>query len=390
MNLSVNFNKHSKSQFLSLEQVEEFGGKVDAIRRQVMDDLGEKDAEYIYKIRNFIRYSEITSRGMLMLAGWLPPVWLLGTGLLGISKIVENMELGHNVMHGQFDWMNDPSLNGANYDWDTIATGDDWKYTHNYMHHTYTNIVGMDHDVGYGLIRVSESQKWEPRFLFNIPVAMQLMVFFEWYVGVQRLHLEEVIVYKTKTWAQVWEEAAPLRQKMRRQIVKDYVFFPLIAGPNALPVFTGNAVANIIRNLWASAVIFNGHFTEDAETFEFEIDNTEKETRAEWYLRQIRGSSNFSGAAWLHILSGNLSHQIEHHLFPDMPANRYAEVAPKIKALCAEYGIHYNEASFIKQFSTVWIGLAKCSLPQEWNKQMVEKIQILKSGWNDLKNKLIK
>ena len=390
MNLSVNFNKHSKSQFLSLEQVEEFGGKVDAIRRQVMDDLGEKDAEYIYKIRNFIRYSEITSRGMLMLAGWLPPVWLLGTGLLGISKIVENMELGHNVMHGQFDWMNDPSLNGANYDWDTIATGDDWKYTHNYMHHTYTNIVGMDHDVGYGLIRVSESQKWEPRFLFNIPVAMQLMVFFEWYVGVQRLHLEEVIVYKTKTWTQVWEEAAPLRQKMRRQIGKDYVFFPLIAGPNALPVFTGNAVANIIRNLWASAVIFNGHFTEDAETFEFEIDSVEKETRAEWYLRQIRGSSNFSGAAWLHILSGNLSHQIEHHLFPDMPANRYAEVAPKIKALCAEYGIHYNEASFIKQFSTVWIGLAKCSLPQEWNKQMVEKIQILKSGWNDLKNKLIK
>ncbi|HJF28541.1 MAG TPA: acyl-CoA desaturase [Acinetobacter lwoffii] len=390
MNLSVNFNKHSKSQFLSLEQVEEFGGKVDAIRRQVMDDLGEKDAEYIYKIRNFIRYSEITSRGMLMLAGWLPPVWLLGTGLLGISKIVENIELGHNVMHGQFDWMNDPSLNGANYDWDTIATGDDWKYTHNYMHHTYTNIVGMDHDVGYGLIRVSESQKWEPRFLFNIPVAMQLMVFFEWYVGVQRLHLEEVIVYKTKTWTQVWEEAAPLRQKMRRQIVKDYVFFPLIAGPNALPVFTGNAVANIIRNLWASAVIFNGHFTEDAETFEFEIDSVEKETRAEWYLRQIRGSSNFSGAAWLHILSGNLSHQIEHHLFPDMPANRYAEVAPKIKALCAEYGIHYNEASFIKQFSTVWIGLAKCSLPQEWNKQMVEKIQILQSGWNDLKNKLIK
>lgn len=390
MNLSVNFNKHSKSQFLSLEQVEEFGGKVDAIRRQVMDDLGEKDAEYIYKIRNFIRYSEITSRGMLMLAGWLPPVWLLGTGLLGISKIVENIELGHNVMHGQFDWMNDPSLNGANYDWDTIATGDDWKYTHNYMHHTYTNIVGMDHDVGYGLIRVSESQKWEPRFLFNIPVAMQLMVFFEWYVGVQRLHLEEVIVYKTKTWTQVWEEAAPLRQKMCRQIVKDYVFFPLIAGPNALPVFTGNAVANIIRNLWASAVIFNGHFTEDAETFEFEMDSIEKETRAEWYLRQIRGSSNFSGAAWLHILSGNLSHQIEHHLFPDMPANRYAEVAPKIKALCAEYGIHYNEASFIKQFSTVWIGLAKCSLPQEWNKQMVEKIQILKSGWNDLKNKLIK
>ncbi|ATO20454.1 acyl-CoA desaturase [Acinetobacter sp. LoGeW2-3] len=385
MNMQIDFKRHSKTQFLSPEQIQEFGAKVDAIRREVMEDVGEKDAEYIYKIRNFVRYSEIASRGMLMVAGWLPPVWLLGTGLLGISKIVENMELGHNVMHGQFDWMNDPSLNGSTYDWDTIATGDDWKYTHNYIHHTYTNIVGMDHDVGYGLIRVSESQPWELRFIWNIPLTIQLMVFFEWYVGVQRLHLEDVIAYKTKTWKQVWDEAAPLRKKMRRQVLKDYVFFPIIAGPNAIPVFTGNAVANVIRSLWASAVIFNGHFTEDAETFE--MDNTDNETRAEWYLRQIRGSSNFSGTEWLHILSGNLSHQIEHHLFPDMPANRYSEVAPKIKALCAEYGIHYNEASFMKQFSTVWVRVAKCSVPNEWHTQIAEKVQSVKSIFNGVKAK---
>ncbi|MFU9813868.1 fatty acid desaturase family protein [Acinetobacter radioresistens] len=362
MNMSVQYPLNSKSRHLTPEEIQQFGEQVDAIRREVMDSLGEKDAAYIYKIRNFVRYSEIASRGMLMFAGWIPPVWLAGTTLLGISKIVENMELGHNVMHGQFDWLNDQSLNGANYDWDTISTGDDWKYTHNYVHHTYTNIVGKDHDVGYGLLRVSESQKWELRFLFNIPLAIQLMVFFEWYVGVQNLHLEDVLVYKTKTWKQVWQDAAKLRLKLRRQVLKDYIFFPLIAGPNALPVFAGNAVANIIRSLWASAVIFNGHFTEDAETFE--PDNTENESRAEWYLRQIRGSSNFSGTEELHILSGNLSHQIEHHLFPDMPANRYAEVAPKIKALCAEYGIHYNEASFMQQFASVWVRLAKCSLPE--------------------------
>ena len=387
MNMSIQLNPNSKSKFLTPEQTQELGEKIEAIRREVMDDLGEKDANYIYKIRDFVRYSEIASRGMLMFAGWLPPVWLLGTGLLGISKIVENMELGHNVMHGQFDWLNDPSLNGTTYDWDTIATGDDWKYTHNYIHHTYTNIVGMDHDVGYGLVRVSDAQKWEPRFLFNIPLGIQLMVFFEWYVGLQRLHLEDALVYKTKTWKQVWEEAAPLRKKMRRQVVKDYVFFPLIAGPNAIPVFAGNAVANVIRSLWASAVIFNGHFTEDAENFE--LDNVDNETRAEWYVRQIRGSSNFSGTQWLHILSGNLSHQIEHHLFPDMPANRYVEVAPKVKALCAEYGIHYNEASFMKQFSTVWVRLAKCSLPNEWNQQITGKTHAVKSVFSYFKAKLV-
>jgi fatty acid desaturase len=220
---------------------------------------------------------------------------------------------------------------------------------------------------------VSESQAWEPRFLFNIPLAIQLMVFFEWYVGVQNLHLEEVIAYKRKTWREVWQDATKLRKKVKRQIVKDYVFFPMIAGPNAIPVFTANAVANVIRSLWASAVIFNGHFTEDAETFE--PDHTENETRAEWYIRQIRGSSNFTGTQWLHILSGNLSHQIEHHLFPDMPANRYAQVAPKIKALCAEYGIHYNEASFVRQFASVWFRLAKCSLPNDMTGQFKKTIQ---------------
>ena len=377
MNMSVEFVEHSKSKHLSAEQVAEFGQQVERIRREIMDSIGEQDAQYIYKIRNFVRYSEIASRGLLMFGGWMPPVWLLGTGLLGLSKIVENMELGHNVMHGQFDWLNDPSLNGAAYDWDTMSTGDDWKYTHNYIHHTYTNIVGKDHDVGYGLLRISDLQKWEPRFLLNLPLTLQLMLFFEWYVGLQNLHLEDAIIYKSKTWAQVWQDSAKFRQKASRQIAKDYLFFPLIAGPNAVAVLSGNVVANLLRNVWASAVIFNGHFTEDTETFE--QDNTEHETRAEWYLRQIRGSSNFTGTSALHILSGNLSHQIEHHLFPDMPANRYAEAAVQIRALCREYGIHYNEASFFKQSLSVWLRVAQYSLPNGYVSSVKQSIRKLKN-----------
>ncbi|HCQ9956864.1 acyl-CoA desaturase [Acinetobacter baumannii] len=375
--MALKVSMASKSAHLTPEQIEEFGRRVEQIRQDVMQSLGEQDAKYIYKVRNFVRYTEIASRGMLMFCGWIPPVWLLGTGLLGISKIVENMELGHNVMHGQFDWLNEPSLNGNTYDWDTIASGDDWRETHNYVHHTYTNIVGKDHDVGYGILRVSDQQKWEPRHLFNIPLALQLMFFFEWYVGVQNLHLEDALVYKTKSWKQVWKDAAKVRKKATRQILKDYVFFPVISGPMFLPVFAGNVVANIIRNLWSSAVIFNGHFTEDAETFE--PDNTDIETKAEWYLRQIRGSSNFSGTEWLHFMSGNLSHQIEHHLFPDMPANRYKEVAPKIKALCAEYGINYNEANFMRQFWSVWVRLVKCSLPNHTTAKVMQTLEKLKA-----------
>lgn len=67
------------------------------------------------------------------------------------------MELGHNVMHGQYDWMNDPKFNGQTYEWDTVGTSDNWRQTHNYKHHTYTNIKGIDDDIGYGLLRLFPS-----------------------------------------------------------------------------------------------------------------------------------------------------------------------------------------------------------------------------------------
>ncbi|GAA5012614.1 acyl-CoA desaturase [Acinetobacter puyangensis] len=369
MNTAVKFPLNSKSKYLTPAQIEEFGAKIEAIRLEVMNDLGEKDARYIYKVRDFVRYTEIASRGMLMFAGWIPPVWLVATGMLGVSKIVENMELAHNVMHGQYDWLNDDSLRGNDYDWDNVCTGEDWRYTHNYLHHTYTNIIGQDHDVGYGILRVSAEQPWELRFLFNLPLAAQLMLFFEWYVGIQSLHLEDAVIYKTKSWKQVWIDSQKARKKITRQLAKDYVFFPAISTINFIPVFAGNFTANIIRNLWSSAVIFNGHFTEDAENFQ--PDNTATETRAQFYLRQIRGSSNFTGGKTLHFLSGNLSHQIEHHLFPDMPANRYQDIAPKVRAICEEYGINYNSASFTKQFATVWMGLAKLSLPQRHDRERI-------------------
>ena len=357
----------SKSRALTAAEVEEFGRKIDAIRADTMAKIGKQDADYVYKVRDFVRYSEIASRGMLMFGGWIPPVWLLGTALLGVSKIVENMELGHNVMHGQFDWLNDPSLNGANYDWDTICTGEDWKYTHNYIHHTYTNVLGKDHDIGYGVMRMTRGQKWQPQHLFNVPIAIVLSTAFEWLLSLQRLELEQVIG-RHKSLKEVYVQSRNLRKKMVRQFAKDYVFFPVIAGPMFLPVISGNFFANLIRNYWSSAVIYCGHFTEDAEVME---DNTENETKAEWYLRQIRGSSNFTGGKLVHFMSGNLSHQIEHHLFPDVPANRYQEMAPQVRAVCAEYGQNYNSASFAKQLATVYKRLAVHSLPD----QMVDKIQ---------------
>ena len=94
-------------------------------------------------------------------------------------------------------------------------------------------------------------------------------------------------------------------------------------------VLAGNLVANILRNLWTFMIIFCGHFTADSEVFHKSV--LDNELPGHWYLRQLRGSSNLKGGKLFHILSGNLSHLIEHHLFPTVPARRCATMSVKCK-----------------------------------------------------------
>jgi NADPH-dependent stearoyl-CoA 9-desaturase len=303
--------------------------------------------------------ASIAGRACLF-AGWFPPAWVLGTGLLSFAKIMENMELGHNVMHGQYDWMNDPKFNGQNYEWDIVGTADNWRQTHNYKHHTYTNIKGMDDDIGYGLLRLFPEQRWKPGFLLQPIYSIPFCLLFQWGVAIQNLELGKYFKGR-KSKAQTLAEWKPMQRKIGKQLFKDYVFFPLIAGPAALPVFTGNLVANGIRNMWTFSVIFCGHFTKDVEVFPKKV--LENESRGHWYMRQIRGSSNLTGSEAFHILTGHLSHQIEHHLYPDVPARRYRKMAPKVQAVCEKYGINYNNASLVKQYGSVIKRIVKYAFP---------------------------
>ena len=189
---------NSKSRTLTAAEIEAFGAEVDAIKQKHLADVGERDANYIRKIEKAVRYTEIAGRTMLM-AGIFPPAFVAGTALLGISKILDNMELGHNVMHGQYDFMQDPRFDGQTFEWDTWCTADNWRYSHNYMHHTYTNVLGKDHDIGYGVLRIFPEQKWEPRFLANPIMATALAVFFENLLALQTLETEKVLAGE-KTW----------------------------------------------------------------------------------------------------------------------------------------------------------------------------------------------
>jgi linoleoyl-CoA desaturase len=114
--------------------------------------------------------------------------------------------------------------------------------------------------------------------------------------------------------------------------------------------------ANLIRNVWSYAIIFCGHFPDGAEVFTEE--QLENETQGEWYLRQLLGSANFTGNRLMHVMSGSLGYQIEHHLFPDLPSNRYPEIAERVTAICEKYDLPYTTGAFPKQFwksiRTIW------------------------------------
>ena len=336
-----------------------FAEELDALRLEVIADVGERDARHIRRMRHSVQGLAIGGRSLLMF-GIGPLSWIGGVIGLSLAKIIENMEVGHNVMHGQYDWMNDPSLNSQTYEWDIVCDGDHWRHSHNVEHHDHTNIIGKDHDFGYGMLRLSEKQRWKRANLLQPLWFLLLAMNFQWGVAVHDIKIGRFVKGRMQK-GEFRERMRPFLRKASLQLFKDYVLFPALAFWQWPRVLLGNLVANLIRNLWTNAIIFCGHFTEDVHTYS--TNEVIDETRGQWYLRQIQGSGNLEGSRIFHLLTGQLSHQIEHHLFPDMPATRYWEIAPRVRGICARYGVHYNTGGFWKQYSGVLGRLLRHTLP---------------------------
>ncbi|OZC93498.1 acyl-CoA desaturase [Rhodococcus sp. 14-2483-1-1] len=348
---------------LSEEDMEAFGRELDAIRRDVEDSRGERDAAYIRRTIRLQRLLELGGRAVL-LGSKYRPAWLAGTAMLSVAKIIENMELGHNVMHGQWDWMNDPEIHSTSWEWDQTGPSEQWKRAHNYSHHTYTNIVGMDDDIGFGILRMTRDEPWKPINLIQPLANIVLATTFEWGIALHDYDAQKQLDGEGEKGLLKSPASRAFARKIAKQVGKDFVLFPALSGPAWKSTLTANATANLVRNLWAYAVIFCGHFPDGAE--KFTIGQFETETRPEWYLRQMLGSANFEAGPVMAFMSGNLCYQIEHHMFPDLPSNRYSEIAEKVHALCEKYDLPYTTGSLGKQYLLALRTIHKLSLPDSW------------------------
>jgi NADPH-dependent stearoyl-CoA 9-desaturase len=346
--------------------IESLAVELDAIRQTIEDSRGERDARYIRRTIAAQRMLEVAGR-VILAASSKRPVWLAGAATLGVAKIIENMEIGHNVMHGQWDWMNDPEIHSSSWEWDMGGAAKHWRHTHNFQHHKYTNVLGMDDDVGFGMLRVTRDQRWKKFNILNLLWNTTLALGFEWGVALQHLEIGKLFkgsANRKATQVRVRE----MSTKAGRQLFKDYVAFPVVTSASPGATFkstaTANVLANVIRNVWANAVIFCGHFPDGAE--KFTKRDLENETKGQWYLRQMLGSSNIDAGPVMAFMTGNLSYQIEHHLYPDLPSNRLAEISVRVREVCDKYDLPYTSGPLLVQYAKTWRTMAKLSLPNQY------------------------
>ena len=329
---------------LSTIDLEVLGDELDTIRRDIEDSRGARDAAYIRRTIAFQRLLEFGARALIA-TNHSVKGWVVGTAALAFAKTVENMEIGHNVGHGQWDWMNDPEIHSATWEWDMVGLSSQWRYSHNYQHHVYTNVLDIDEDLGFGVMRMTPDQPWERRYLLQPLRNLLLAVGFEWGIALHGMHAAQD---RAKTPGEKGAQSRAAANKIGRQIIKDYVAFPALSGRRWRRTLGANVTANVLRNLWTYVVIFCGHFPDGAEKFTAAV--VEEESRPQWYLRQMMGTANFTAGPLMAFSSGNLCYQIEHHLFPDLPSNRYAEIAIRVKALCGKFDIPYTTGSLLSQY----------------------------------------
>lgn len=354
---------------LTEADIDSLATELDAIRADVEDSLGECDARYIHRTIAAQRGLEVTGR-LLLAFGSKRVAWWAGTASLALAKIIENMEIAHNVLHGQWDWMNDPEIHSSTWEWDMVGASKHWRITHNVAHHKYTNILGMDDDVGYGVLRVTRDEAWTPRNVLNIPINTLLALGFEWGIALQHLELRKIL--KSETRAATVVRLQELSTKAARQLAKDYLAYPALTALSPLnrgragfvSTLKANLLANLLRNLWTNAVIFCGHFPDGAE--KFTTTDMAGEGQGQWYLRQMLGSANIDAGPALAFMTGNLSYQIEHHLYPDLPSRRLAEISVRVRQVCEKYDLPYTSGPLPVQYAKTWRTIAKLSLPDRF------------------------
>ena len=202
---------------LSQADIDALGEAFDKIRKEIEGMLGADDAAYIRRMITLQRRLASPAR-VTLFASAFPPAWVAGTAMLGVAKILENIEIGHNVMHGQWDWMNDPEIHSSTWEWDTIQPAEQWRHSHNYIHHTFTNVhrQGQRRRLRHHA-RDAATRSGAPAHIGKPVWNLLLALLFQWGVGLHDLDIEGVR-QGTKDKNELRGQLKQIGRKVRKQV----------------------------------------------------------------------------------------------------------------------------------------------------------------------------
>jgi len=349
-------------------RIQAFGEALDAIRKRVHERIGDEDLQYIQQVDAFSHGMQGVGR-FLLAVGVGPVSFAAGVGALWIHKQLQATEVGHGALHGCYDKLEGAGrYHSKGFRWQTPIDEESWKSAHNVRHHQYTNVVGRDPDVTFGAMRNADHYPYDPdvhsdgvRGMFQTAshFALGIQAHYTGFADFYRLAGDDRMDFiedrSEATRKTVWT-------KMLRKVLPYYgrelVFFPLLAGGNALRVLAGNLLTELMRDLYSAATIFCGHISDEVKDYP---EGTKAGSRARWYAMQVESTQNFQVPLPVSQLCGALDLQIEHHLFPKLPPNRLREIAPAVQAVCEEHGVTYTTGSWAKALRGVFRQIKKTS-----------------------------
>jgi NADPH-dependent stearoyl-CoA 9-desaturase len=329
------------------ERLRLFAEELDQLRKETLAKVGDEDVRYIKRLRQFSTAMEIVGRTAIHLS--LDPVtFFAGVTALWLHKQVEATEIGHTVLHGAYDRVEGAEeFASKTFHWDIPIDEESWRLGHNGRHHGATNIAGRDPDMRFGDLRLTEQHPAERRYqravLLGVIFPNFAFVMNTHFTGINDLLLGHDDVLKDKSPAVLREAWKKSLRKYVPYYLKNYFFYPALAGPFFAKVLLGNVLAEVCRDVYSAATIVCGHVGEDVKSWPA---GTQPSGRGAAYAMQVEAANDFEVSLPISILCGGLNRQIEHHLFPTLPPPRLREIAPRVRAICEKYGVEYRTASW--------------------------------------------
>ncbi len=346
-----------------------FAEEIKRLGKDAKATVGKKEVRHVIAMDWLFRIMYVIGLATSWIA--INPVSIF---LLGMVKSCRWTMMGHFILHRAYDRIEGiPKMYTSKVfakgwrrfiDWFDWMVPGAWEFEHNFLHHYYTGEVGDPDFPQKNVSTIRESKM--PKFLKYIYAFILMSTWRYVYYAPNTLFyhelkkksneaVDEAMRYEeeykksfpgsriyspfSKFGAKYWVKCL-LPYGLFNFVIIPLLFFPL--GTHAMwMVFWNMILAELFTNIHTFLIVVTNHAGDDVPYFDDRV-----ETKAEFYFRQVVGSVNYScGNEVVDIMHGYNNYQIEHHLWPDLPMNKYRELQPKVEKLCAKYGIPYKKDS---------------------------------------------